>query len=113
MILGLCHRHSLKLSVYTPSIDPSKYLFLAPGWRLFMTIPPALGKLAPAQIQGHTPGSNKASSTQPLEIRDVIPSTLSRGTTITKQEGHVVKPWAHFVAGGYTAPETVAHWRLD
>lgn len=66
-----------------------------------MTILPALGKFAPAQIQGSTPGSNEASLTQSRENGDVIPSTQLRGTTITKQEGRLAKPWAHFVAGGY------------
>lgn len=65
-----------------------------------MTIPPALGKFASAQTQGPTAGSNEAFLTQSREIGDVIPSTQLRGTTKTQQEGHVAKPWAHFVAGG-------------
>ncbi|KAL9065144.1 MAG: hypothetical protein Q9161_008435 [Pseudevernia consocians] len=65
-----------------------------------MTIPPALGRFAPAQIQESTPRSNEASWTQSREIGDVKTSTQLRHTTVIKQEGYVVKPWAHFVAGG-------------
>lgn len=66
-----------------------------------MTVPPALGNFAPAQIQASTPRSIEASLTQSREIGDVNPSTQLRHQTVTKPEGHVVKPWAHFVAGGY------------
>ena len=67
-----------------------------------MTVSPTLENFAPAQIQGPTPGSNEASLTQSQDIRDVITSIQDRDTTIIKQADHVAKPWAHFVAGGYS-----------
>ena len=77
-------------------------LFPSPSiYRFFMTISHTLGKFAPAQIQGPTPGSDEVSLTQLKEIEDVIPSIQCSRTTITEREGHVAKPWAHFVAGGY------------
>ena len=65
-----------------------------------MTIPSAWGRFAPAQADESTFGPKEASGTQSQENGDVIPSTQLRDTTVTKQEGHVAKPWAHLVAGG-------------
>jgi hypothetical protein len=55
---------------------------------------------APKPLQVKTKGEENLLP-QPRETGQVVPEGQNGTTTAVTKDGPVVKPWAHFVAGGY------------
>ena len=66
-----------------------------------MTFPTASENRAQAHIRNTSRSIHRASLTQSRETGDVLPSSGFNEELVTRKEAPEVKPWAHFVAGGY------------
>ena len=69
------------------------------GSRPFMNFPIASTNLAPARQE--IPSTDEASLTQSKETGALTPSPHLKNVSIAKGDSLEIKPWAHFVAGGY------------
>ena len=71
-----------------------------------MTFPTPSGSTALALSQESPGRASQGLLPQSRETGEVVPSDKHNGSPTAKKEAPVVKPWAHFVAGGQVIPIT-------
>jgi hypothetical protein len=64
----------------------------------------------PKPFQGTTTRGEENLIPQPQETGQVVPVGHNGSTATVTEDGPKVKPWAHFVAGGYARTEVLGYW---
>ena len=69
-----------------------------------MTFSSAPQSTPQAQLRGSEIDVRGASLTQSRETGEIYPEGRLNGLSVVRGDTPVVKPWAHFVAGGFVRP---------